>query len=209
MLKPEPRSRVVGDETKIEHSLHDHLNMITQASMLARDELEQIRQERKEAQLSHQQAYEKATDRISFLRALHEKRKTRQIVILYRKTLTNAYHGDAVPPRYVFDQQVKLLECFHRTEVFRNQWEIISNHFIRITQNMLYEVSFFKELNCRFEKELTFILGDFSKQDALWKVPREVAIFFKNLINQVKRWTETKPMKQQQNITFSPSCIVM
>lgn len=217
ILGSETRSRVDNKEENIEHILYDNLKIITQANLLARDNLERIRQERKEAQILHQQELEKATDRISFLQALHETRKKQQILILYRKALSTAYNDDEVPPRYVFDQQVKLLECFHRTEVFRNQWEIISNHLIRITQNMLYEASFFKDLNRRFEKELTFVLvqfsgnvsGKLSQQDGFLSVPRGIANFLKNLINQVKRWTETKPVKQQRDVTFSSSCAIM
>lgn len=211
MLEPEIISKIGNKEDTFGNIIvDDPLKYTDQKSRLVREELERIREERKQAQMAHEEELESANDRLSFLHALHENRKRQQNqMILYRTALTTAYENNEVPPRYVFDQQVKLLECFHQTEVFRNQWEIVSNHLIRITQNMLYEASFFKELNRRLKQELTLLLGPFSEQEDFLKILRGVANFFKNLINSLKCWMNTKTARKKENLTFSSCSMIM
>ena len=60
---------------------------------------------------------------------------------LCRRALTTSYGPSKIPPRYILELQVKLLSCFHFTEVYRNQWELLTHQMIRTTRYMMSEAS--------------------------------------------------------------------
>lgn len=128
--------------------------ILVRRTLALKEQLKRIRQEREKAQLCHDEQCARASDRIAFLQTRLDQQqssmRSNSNLTVYRRALSEAYNtpenkNDNVPPRYVLEQQAKLLSYFHLTEVYRNQWDLLATIMIRTTRFMMYEASVLRD----------------------------------------------------------------
>lgn len=165
----------IDDEKRKITELRHNLDF-TRRIVLTRQQLERSRLENNRSLVAFEETASKARNHLAYLSTVFCARvKKKHPMSFYRKALTKVYDdGDTgekdskkhpIPPPYVFDQQAKLLECFHRTEIFRSQWEIASEHLLRTTQQLMHDKSRLKDRNIKLEFEPISVLFNELERD--------------------------------------------
>lgn len=106
-------------------------------------ELARIRLERQQAQSKHEDECKHYKGHLDYLKTRFRKQlKHAASMSTYRRILNDA---DSNTTRYVVEIQAQVLCNFHWTEIYRNQWELTSNHLIDMTRFFMHNQTLLKD----------------------------------------------------------------
>lgn len=132
----------VSNSSSIQESVSDQLELVRKTLDLKKD-LARIRLERQQAQSQRDHELKHAKANLKYLQArFHKHLKHAATMSTYRRILNE---DNNTTTRYVVEVQAKLLRNFHWTEIYRNQWELASNHLIDMTRFFMYNQKMLKE----------------------------------------------------------------
>lgn len=106
----------------------------------AREQLDRFRMEHVRVSNLRQMYTDQLEQRLLWVSHKFKKEIRRQSHSQVYRTELMVAHGKNVPLPFLLLLQTRLLRCFHMMEVYRSQWKIAANNFIRMTQRMMHQV---------------------------------------------------------------------